>query len=464
MATGKTMAIEVSETFDKRKVSAYQYMVVALCGLVLFIDGFDTMAMSYIMPLIAKDWGIPKAMMGTLFSSTLVGLMVGYLVLAPLSDKFGHRRVILISTFVFGLFTLLTVMSTNVTELLVLRFLTGLGLGAAAPGAIALTGEYSPKRLRASFVLAIYCGFSLGFVAAGAAAGVLLSRFGWQSMLWVGGVAPIVLSVVLFFALPESLAFLARREKDWDQLRAILRRIDPTLAADVKIAPVSSQGDSRRASITSLFKHGRTSGTLLLWGVFFLNLAAFYFMQSWLPTILGGLNYPMQQIVWMTSLSTVGGIAAAFVVGPSMDRIGPYVTIGVLYLCGAVFMAFTAASLSAAPWVLTIAVFFGGFCVSGGQKSVIALAAVFYPNEIRSTGLGWALGIGRFGGIAGPAVAGILFSANWLPAHLFYLTSLMMLCAAAAVFFMGHRYGDKAASRPAPAAQAGVRAARAGSK
>jgi AAHS family 4-hydroxybenzoate transporter-like MFS transporter len=449
--------VEVEETFDKRKVSAYQYMVVALCGLVLFIDGFDTQAMSYIMPLIAKDWGIPKAMMGTIFSSTLVGLMVGYLALAPLSDKFGHRRVILIATFFFGLFTLLTVMATNVTELLVLRFLTGLGLGAAAPGAIALTGEYSPKRLRASFVLAIYCGFSLGFVAAGFAAGQLLPRFDWHSMLWVGGIAPILLSVVLFFMLPDSLAFLARREKNWGQLRAILRRIDPALAANFKIAPVSTQGDAKRASISSLFKHGRTTGTLLLWGVFFLNLAAFYFMQSWLPTILGGLNYPMQTIVWMTSLSTVGGIAAAFVVGPSMDRIGPYITIGVLYLCGAVFMAFTGASLSSAEWVLTVAVFFGGFCVSGGQKSAIALAAVYYPNEIRSTGLGWALGIGRFGGIAGPAVAGMLFSAHWPAAQLFYLAALMMLCAGAAVFVMGHRYGAKATNRPAPSAQSGVR-------
>jgi AAHS family 4-hydroxybenzoate transporter-like MFS transporter len=308
-------------------------------------------------------------------------------------------------------------------------------------------------------VLAIYCGFSLGFVAAGFAAGQLLPRFGWQSMLWIGGAAPILLSAVLFFTLPESLAFLARREKHWEQLRAILRRIDPALAANFTIAPVSSQGNGKRASISSLFQQGRTRGTLLLWLVFFLNLAAFYFMQSWLPTILGGLNYPMQTVVWMTSLSTVGGIAAAFVVGPSMDRIGPYITIGVLYLCGAVFMAFTAASLLSAEWILMVAVFFGGFCVSGGQKSAIALAAVFYPNEIRSTGLGWALGIGRFGGIAGPAVAGMLFSAHWLPAHLFYLAALMMLCASAAVFVMGHLYGARAAHRSAPNAQPRVRAA-----
>jgi len=443
----KSNSIDASQLFDNRKVSGFQAMVVALCGLVLFIDGFDTQAISYIMPLLAKDWGIPPAEMGTIFSSTLVGLMAGYLVLSPLSDRFGHRRVILAATFFFGLCTLLTIMASNVTELLVLRFMTGLGLGAAAPGAIALTGEYSPKRLRASFVLAIYCGFSLGFVAAGFAAGMLLKPYGWHALLWVGGIFPMVLAVLLFFALPESLAFLGRRPQDREQLRSTLRRIDPALAVHADSVS-AAQGSARRAAITSLFRNGYTTGTVLLWFIFFLNLAAFYFMQSWLPAILGKLAYPMHTIVWMTSLSTVGGIVAALFVGPAMDRIGPYVSLGVLYLCGAVFMACTAAALSAPPWVLMTAVFFGGFCVSGGQKSAIALGAVFYPTDIRSTGLGWALGIGRLGGIAGPAVAGMLIGAHWLPASLFYLAAGMMLCAGIAVFAMGRRYGARAAAEP----------------
>lgn len=454
----KSKPIEASEIFDNRKVSGFQYLVITLCGLVMFIDGFDTQAISYIMPLLAKEWGIPAGMMGTIFSSTLIGLMVGYLALSPLSDRFGHRRVIIAATFFFGLCTLLTVMTTNVTELLALRFLTGLGLGAAAPSAIALTGEYSPKRLRASFVLAIYCGFSLGFVAAGFAAGALLAPFGWKSLLWVGGIAPIVLAVLLFFVLPESLAFLGRRPEDREQLCAILRRIDPALAANVNSMPVAAQGSVQRAAIASLFKDGYTTGTVLLWVTFFLNLAAFYFMQSWLPTVLGKLDYPMQMIVWMTSLSTVGGIVAAFFVGPAMDRIGPYISLGVLYLFGAVSMVFTAASLSATPWVLMTAVFLGGFCVSGGQKSAIALGAVFYPGTIRSTGLGWALGIGRLGGIAGPAVAGLLIGAGWVPANLFYLAAVMMLGAGVAVFTMGHRYGTKA-SRRVPDTALGARQA-----
>jgi AAHS family 4-hydroxybenzoate transporter-like MFS transporter len=435
-----TGPISVSEVIESRKVSAYQYMVVVLCGLVLFIDGFDTQAISYIIPLLAKDWHIAPKLLGPIFSSTLVGLMVGYLFVSPLSDKYGHKRVMIIATFLFGVFTIGTVLATNITELMALRFITGVGLGAAAPSAIGLTGEYSPQRLRATFVLAIYCGFSLGFVVSGFVAGELLPRYGWTSLLWAGGIAPIVLSLLLLLMLPESIAYLARSKTRKDELIAVVRRISPSLQIDRNTDFMEAQGDAKRAAISNLFKHGRTSGTLLLWLVFFINLAVFYFMQSWLPTILTGLNYPLETVVWLTALPTIGGILAAFVVGPAMDRIGPYISIGILYACGGLFMAFTAVLFTASLPVLMVAIFLAGFCVSGGQKSVIALAAVFYPTEIRSTGVGWALGIGRLGGIAGPSVVGLLISAHWTPTEIFYGGGSMILFAGCCIFLMGRLY------------------------
>ena len=373
--------------------------------------------------------------------------MVGYLFVSPLSDKYGHKRVMIIATFLFGVFTIATVLATNITELMALRFITGVGLGAAAPSAIGLTGEYIPQRLRATCVLAIYCGFSLGFVVSGFVAGELLPRFGWTSLLWAGGVAPIVLSLVLLRMLPESIGYLARSKARKDELLAIVRRISPSLQVDRTTVFTEAQGDARRAAISQLFKHGRTSGTLLLWLVFFINLAVFYFMQSWLPTILIGLKYPMETVVWLTALPTIGGIMAAFVVGPAMDRIGPYISIAILYICGALFMAFTAAMFTASLPVLMGAIFLAGFCVSGGQKSIIALAAVFYPTDIRSTGVGWALGIGRLGGIAGPSVVGLLISAHWTPTGIFYGGGAMMLFAGCCIFLMGRLYRDHGATK-----------------
>jgi AAHS family 4-hydroxybenzoate transporter-like MFS transporter len=444
-----TQSLHLPDFIDGRRIGRFQYGVIALCGLVMFIDGFDTQAISYMAPHIAQEWGLSRQLLGPIFSSALVGLMVGYLALSPLSDRFGHKRVIVTSTIVFAVCTLVAVWSRNITELMVLRFVTGMGLGAAAPSAVALTAEYSPKRLRATFVLVIYCGFSLGFVVAGLVAGWLIPDHGWRSMFWVGALAPLLLVPALLRFLPESLVFMIRRSMDPRRILGVFRRIDPALPADTAPAFGVEAGDgATRAALGSLFTRSQLLGTLLLWLVFVINLGEFYALQSWLPSIMTGLHYPMSTVVTATTLTTVGGIAAAFVTGPSMDRLGAYGTLGVLYLVGFVFVALTGAAFHAPLWLLLVANFLAGCCVSGGQKSLIALAAVFYPAPIRSTGVGWALGVGRVGGILGPIVVGAALGMNLPATTVFYAMSVPMLLAGATVLFLGRRYGRQPTSHP----------------
>jgi AAHS family 4-hydroxybenzoate transporter-like MFS transporter len=313
--------LRLPDFVDERRVSRFQYGVITLCGLVMFLDGFDTQAISYMAPHIAKEWGLPTAVLGPIFSSALVGLMIGYLVLSPLSDRFGHKRVIVAAVAGFAVCTLVAVWTAGVTELIVLRFLTGLGLGAAAPSCVAMTGEFSPKRLRATFVLAIYCGFSLGFVVAGLVAGWLIPIHGWRSMFWVGAIAPLVLLPLLLRFLPESPVFMLRRGRDPQRVHQVFRRIDPTIApTEAPRFDVAGEDSGKRAALSSLFTRDRVLGTALLWFVFAINLAEFYALQSWLPTILAGLDYDMSVVVTTTTLTTVGGIAAAFITGPAMDR------------------------------------------------------------------------------------------------------------------------------------------------
>ncbi len=437
---------------NEKPIGASQYIITLLCGLVMFLDGFDTQAISYMAPQIAKEWGLSREVLGPIFSSALTGLMVGYLFLSPLSDRFGHRRMMLVSTIAFAVTTLITAFATNVTELIVLRFVTGLFLGSAIPSAVALTGEYSPKRLRATFVLIIYCGFSLGFVAAGALAAWMLPLYGWRSLLWVGAVAPLTLAIFLFLFLHESLDFLVRTKARPHRIWHILRRVDPALP---EAAPRSFTTEEKEvgSAVGSLFTSGRTLGTVVLWIIFFLNLAEFYALQSWLPTILTNLHYPLTSVALATTLTTVGGIVIAIVIGPAMDRLGPYRSLAVLYFCGVFFVALMGVALSQPEWVLLMATFFAGCCVSGGQKSVIALSAVFYPAPIRSTGVGWALGIGRVGGIGGPLLIGLLLSWHLSPGSLFYAASIPMLLAGLLVALLGWRYGEPRLSRkPALAA------------
>lgn len=443
---------------DERRVTRYQYAVVTLCGLVMFLDGFDTQAISFMAPHIAADWGLQSAALGPVFSAALVGLMIGYLVLSPLSERFGHRRVIIGAAVIFGVTTLGTAGAENVTELLVLRLLAGIGLGAAAPSAVTLTGEFSPKRLRASFVLAIYCGFSVGFAVAGPVSGWLIPAHGWRIMPWVGALAPFLLVPVLLKWLPESPLWLVKQGTDAgiDRAYGTLRRIGRELPErpakhDGPVVVLDEpDGGSTRAALSALVTRKQIVGTVLLWLVFMINLGEFYALQSWLPTMLSDLGDSNSVVVTATTLTTVGGIAAAFVTGPAMDRLGAFATLAVLYGVGFVFVALTGVVLHSPVWLLLTATFLAGVSVSGGQKSLIALAAVYYPAAIRSTGVGWALGIGRVGGILGPLAVGTAIGAGWSASAVFYALSVPMLLAGLVVLRLGARDRTRSDRGPVP--------------
>jgi MFS transporter, AAHS family, 4-hydroxybenzoate transporter len=437
-------AMQIANVIDQRAVSASQFAIAFLCGCVMFLDGFNTQTISYMVPLIAKEWQLPHHLIGPVLTSALAGLLVGYLFLSPLSERLGHRRMVLIATVVVGVSTLITLLATNAAELIVLRFITGMGLGAAIPSTVALTSEYTPKRLRATFVLAIYCGLSFGFAAAGGAAAWLIPHYGWRALLWAGAAAPLALAPFIYLYLPESLDFLIRSRAEPRQIQAVLARIGPV---EIDAGALRSETAEQRNAVARLFQSGRTLGTLLLWVVFVLNLAEFYALQSWLPPILTRLNYSIDSVALVTSLTTIGGIAAAFIVGPAMDRLSPFASLAILYLAGVVFVGLTGWALSHSAWMLMTASFFAGFCVSGGQKSVIALTAIFYPAPIRSTGLGWALGIGRIGSIAGPLLIGALLGWRMPPEHVFYAAGLPMLISALIIVLLGAKYGGDRSPR-----------------
>lgn len=424
---------------DERRLSPFQISTVILCFFVMFFDGFDTQAINYMAPAIAEDWGIERGALSAIFSSALVGLLIGYLVLAPISTKLGHKKVLFVGIVVFSIATLVSVWVQNLDQLLVMRFITGIGLGTATPSAIALTAEYSPKRFRASFVLAIYCGFSLGFVVANYAANSLIPAFGWRSVFFVGAIMPLVLLAFVARWMPESAMYLLRRG---DETRAhmLLRRIDRSLpATNGPRIEVERAESAAKAKLSALFTGGNLRGTILLWLVFALNLAMFYGLQSWLPTILSEHGYSSTTLATAASMTTIGGIAVAFIVGPSMDRIGAFGSLGMLYLIGFVFLVVMSFSLGAPLGILLTVIFLIGCSVSGGQKSVIALATVFYPEELRSTGVGWALGVGRTGGILGPIAVGAMLTAGWSHQQLFLTLAIPSVVCGLIVLYLGSR-------------------------
>ena len=425
----------VQELIDSRKLSAFQVLVTALCALIVLIDGFDTQAIGYVAPAIVRSWHVNRAALTPVFSAGLFGLMLGALAFGPIADRVGRKPVLVFCTLFFGVMALLTLTADSVRSLTVLRFVTGLGLGGAMPNAIALTTEYAPRRIRATTVMIMFCGFSLGAALGGVAAASLIAHFGWKSVFVVGGIAPCILLPFLVAFLPESIRYLVVQGKKGDKVASILHRIDPGASIPLDATFTVEEHKTRGFVVRQLFAEGRGPFTLLMWVVFFMSLLDLYFLTSWLPTIIHDAGIAESRAVLITATYQAGGIVGALLLGQLFDRFSPFVMLAVTYLAASAFVLLIGiAGVSIIPLVLTV--FGAGFCVVGGQIGANALTANSYPTPIRSTGVGWALGIGRIGSIIGPAVGGLLLSLRWPMRQIFLVGAAPLLIAALASLFV----------------------------
>jgi AAHS family 4-hydroxybenzoate transporter-like MFS transporter len=426
----------VAHVIDERPLSRFQLWTIALCGIVVILDGFDTQCMGFLVPVVAEDRNIPLSAFGPVLAAALFGLMIAAMASGPIADRYGRRSVVIASVVVFAVFALLTARANTLRELILFRFLTGLGLGGAMPNAVALTAEYTPKRLQPVVVGAIFVGMPAGALIASQAASVLIPLWGWRSVFVVGGILPLLLAVVLIPLLPESVRFLSASGADPAKVTAIMRRIAPDLA-HVPVTATASRDEPRRGvPVKHLFTEGRAIGTLLLWVPFFMNLLILYFILSWLPALLRQSGMPATAGVRSVAMFSIGGIIGTLGQGTVMNALGARTVLLIEFLLCTLLiasLAFSASSFGA----LMIATLALGVCVQGAQAGLNALAASFYPTAVRATGIGWALGIGRIGSIVGPSLGGVLLSLQWSPQQIFMAGIGPAVCAAAAVVFIG---------------------------
>jgi AAHS family 4-hydroxybenzoate transporter-like MFS transporter len=446
MQAGGTPAIDLVDFIDRQPVGGFQIRLLLICAGVLFLDGFDTQAIGYVAPALAKEWHLGKGALGPVFSAGLFGLMIGALVFGPLADRVGRKRIIIFSTVAFGIGAFATAFAQDVTTLLVIRFLTGLGLGGAMPNAIAVTAEYNPQRRRATMVMITFCGFSIGAALGGLLAADLIPRFGWRSVFIVGGIAPLLMVPALAWRLPESIRFLAAAGRAPERVAALLKRISPNTVFAPNARFVVHETHLAGIPVAHLFREGRAVVTLLLWVVFFMSLLDLYFLASWLPTVINDLCASVSLAVVIGSLLQVGGVVATFALGSVIDRFS-FRALALVYF-GAVFAVGAIGQLGHSAVLVSIAIFAAGFCVVGGQIAANALAAGFYPTSVRATGVGWALGIGRIGSIVGPLVGGVLLAEKWSTSAVFIAAAAAALCAALAALALSRLTGPDAAGQP----------------
>lgn len=428
----RTQRIDVVDVIDSQPLSGFQFRIIALCALVAMFDGFDAQSIAFVAPIIAAELGMRIDAFGPIFAANLVGMALGALTLGPLADRFGRKAIVVGSTFVFGLFSLVTAWADSPSTLMLYRFLTGLGLGAAMPNIIALTSEYAPKRSRAWLVTIMFVGFPFGAVIGGLISSAMIPVLGWKSVFVLGGIGPMVLSVVLLLWLAESLRFMVHHEASAARIGAILEKIAPALNVEKDASFELSEKKLSGASVKNLFTEGRSLGTVILWVPFFMNLLLLFFMYNWLPPVLQQAGLPITKAIFATVLFNLGGVAGGLILARLIDRIGPFGVLGTAYALGALSVATIGLVSSSIPLIMA-AVFVSGFWVVGAQFGANALAASYYPTSIRSTGVGWALGIGRIGSIIGPLVGGLLMSLKWPFSDLFLAAAVPAAIAAVAI-------------------------------
>lgn len=399
-------AIDVNEAIDNNPVGNFQWMVVGLCALLLIVDGYDVFVAGTVLPTLMAEWQLSKPEAGALQAWALFGMMFGALIFGPLADKIGRKKGIAISFMLFTVSTLLTGLASTPTEFKIFRFIAGLGCGGLMPNAVALMNEYAPKRLRGTMVALMFSGYSVGGMVAAALGIGLIPQFGWQPMFFVAAV-PLLMLPVILWKLPESLGFLIRQGRQ-EHAKRIYAKIAPSvrLAAGDTLTFTETKGAA--ASVAELFRHQRALRTVMLWVAFFCCLLLVYLLSSWLPKVLQEAGYAERASLLSLFSLNFGGMAGAIAGGRLGDRFGlPKVVVG-FFAAAAVSIALIGFNPPAG--LLFLMVFIAGASTIGTQILLYASVAQLYNLSVRSTGLGWASGVGRIGAIVGPTLGGFLLA------------------------------------------------------
>ena len=430
--------IDISEFIDSRGLGAFQIGLFILCGVCLMLDGFDVQAMGYAGPAIKPEWHISDPAFGRLLSAALKGVLVGSILLSMLADKIGRRPILIGSCLFFSFTTIATARAANLDQLLIIRFIAGIGLGAIMPNSMALVSEYSPRRLRVVVMMIVSNGFTLGAALGGFLASWMIPHFGWRSIFYFGGILPLLIGAVMIFMLPESLQFLVLKGRSPGKIAAWLKRIDPAMANAASTQPVEfviPEHAKPGFSFWKLFHDGRATGTILIWVAYFMNLLNLYFLQGWVPTIAKTAGFSTSTAVLMGTMNQVGGFFGALVLGWFVRRSGFAPVLATSFAVAAVTIMLIGYPGMPAP-LLFLMVFISGFGVTGGQAGVNAMTGTYYPTELRSTGLGAGLGVGRIGSIVGPELAGDLLGRHWSNQQLFLAAALPALIASGVMIAM----------------------------
>jgi AAHS family 4-hydroxybenzoate transporter-like MFS transporter len=435
-----TRVVPVSTLLDQRGITAFHVRLIFWSALIALFDGYDIAAISLAAPHLVRDWHIERSALGPVLSASLVGILFGSMLFGWIGDRFGRKKALLGSLFLFGIFTWIAAHATNLTQMTGLRFVAGLGIGGVIPNMIAINIESAPRRLRGTLALIATGLVPVGGALPGFVSAMWVPQYGWPILFYIGGIAPVVIALFALFWMPESIKYMTLHEGHRANLVKLIRRLSPGyVVPEGARFVVEDEKQFPSSHPKYLFRDGLAAITPLLWLLFALNLMGYFFLLSWTPTLLTAAKLPPATAALSIALLQIGGTVGSLVLIRWLDRY-QFAAISVLFVIAVpVVGALGYIGVASTKTVLLAACFVAGFCVLGIQSGINVAGALVYPTSLRANGSGWELGVGRVGSIIGPLLGALFVS---LPVQQLYMWSAVPFALGAVVCFTIYRLNE----------------------
>jgi AAHS family 4-hydroxybenzoate transporter-like MFS transporter len=424
--------VQVSHFLDEHGLGSFQIKLLIWSVLIAWIDGYDIGAISFAAPSLIKEWHVTMKDLGPVLSASNFGVLFGSQIFGWIGDRYGRKTALILANILFGIFTFWGAWATNLTELSLLRFVAGLGIGGVIPNIVSINAESAPRNLRATMAIIAAGMVPLGGALAGFASAAFVPTHGWQVLFYIGGIAPIVLALAAIMFLPESVKFMAIHEGHRRKMEKLLQEIRPGFSVPPNARFVIEDEQQAPSNPLNLFREGLAVITPLTWLMFACNLMGYFFLSSWTPTLMGAAHVPPQIAALAGAGFQVGGTVGSLLLCWWLQRTR-FLAIAIMFVIAVPIVGAIGHVGLGSTAALLVITFCAGFMVLGIQSGINVVGAMIYPTSLRANGSGWQLGIGRIGAIIGPFV-GAQFAT--LPVSELYMWSALPFAAGAVVSFI----------------------------
>lgn len=423
--------------FEQSKLKPFHILLVLWLFMILMFEGYDVVIYGATIPFLKESWGISDMVAGSIGSYTTIGTAIGAVLFGLYSDRFGRKRIIILTTLLFSIFTMLSGFAPNAIMFTVCRVIAGFGFGGVMPNIASLISEYAPLKYRAAIISFVFCGYSVGAMGASFMGQALLPEFGWRPVYWIGAI-PLLFTPFLLKAIPESLDYLLKN-KQHDRIVKVVNKIQLSTNATLDFT-YQKREQAQKSPVSALFTKKFAVTTIMFWLACFCTFILMYSLNTWLPTLMLQTGYNLSSSLMFVAVLQIGSIVGTLVLSNFIQKIGFKKVLIPLYLVGALSLAFIGFSTNL--YVAYFLIFLIGAATVGLQNMSNAFVAAYYPVETRSAALGSTMAFGRLGSILAPTYVAVLLTMNLQPQFNFIAIGIAAVFGMITLLFVNDKHAD----------------------